>query len=97
TINPIPAAPAATNQDFILVLPDAAACRLSTLSYTPCMMIAIVRWLENALQTISECYNHKIDRYRLVGKGPMAQFDVIIVGGGINGAGIARDAAMRGL
>lgn len=27
----------------------------------------------------------------------MAQFDVIIVGGGINGAGIARDAAMRGL
>lgn len=27
----------------------------------------------------------------------MSQFDVIIVGGGINGAGIARDAAMRGL
>lgn len=27
----------------------------------------------------------------------MGRFDVIIVGGGINGAGIARDAAMRGL
>ena len=27
----------------------------------------------------------------------MAQFDVLIVGGGINGAGIARDAAMRGM
>lgn len=27
----------------------------------------------------------------------MTQFDVIIVGGGINGTGIARDAAMRGL
>ena len=28
---------------------------------------------------------------------PSAQFDVIVVGGGIIGAGIARDAALRGL
>ena len=27
----------------------------------------------------------------------MPEFDVIIIGAGINGAGIARDAAMRGL
>ena len=26
-----------------------------------------------------------------------SEFDVIIIGAGINGAGIARDAAMRGL
>ncbi|HEX3281029.1 MAG TPA: FAD-dependent oxidoreductase, partial [Pyrinomonadaceae bacterium] len=26
-----------------------------------------------------------------------SQFDVIVIGAGINGAGIARDAAMRGL
>ena len=25
------------------------------------------------------------------------QFDVLVIGGGINGAGVARDAAMRGL
>ncbi|HET6893569.1 MAG TPA: FAD-dependent oxidoreductase, partial [Pyrinomonadaceae bacterium] len=32
-----------------------------------------------------------------VGKISEAPFDVIIIGAGINGAGIARDAAMRGL
>jgi len=26
-----------------------------------------------------------------------AQFDLIVIGGGVNGTGIARDAAMRGL
>src|ERR1700704_4664812 len=31
------------------------------------------------------------------GPAPMADFDLAIVGGGINGAGIARDAAGRGL
>src|SRR5882762_3440739 len=29
--------------------------------------------------------------------GEITQFDVIVIGAGINGAGIARDAAMRGL
>ena len=31
------------------------------------------------------------------GKVPSAPFDIAIVGGGINGCGIARDAAGRGL
>jgi len=30
-------------------------------------------------------------------RNPRNQFDVIVIGAGINGAGIARDAAMRGL
>src|SRR6266850_7463555 len=29
--------------------------------------------------------------------GEISKFDVIVIGAGINGAGIARDAAMRGL
>src|SRR5579871_5288370 len=29
--------------------------------------------------------------------GEAAQFDLIVIGGGVNGTGIARDAAMRGL
>ena len=36
-------------------------------------------------------------RSRLLGNLEQAQFDVIVIGAGINGAGIARDAAMRGL
>jgi glycerol-3-phosphate dehydrogenase len=33
----------------------------------------------------------------MVAEPPETQFDVIVIGAGINGAGIARDAAMRGL
>ena len=34
----------------------------------------------------------------LAGAGPnSAELDLIVIGGGINGAGIARDAALRGL
>jgi len=33
----------------------------------------------------------------MIGRGPNRQFDLIVIGAGINGAGIARDAALRGL
>src|SRR5262245_6324422 len=33
----------------------------------------------------------------MIGPTPMADFDLAVVGGGINGVGIARDAAGRGL
>lgn len=36
-------------------------------------------------------------RQQNLGNLARAQFDIIIIGGGINGSGIARDAAMRGL
>ena len=36
-------------------------------------------------------------RQRALDKAQQDEFDLLIVGGGINGAGVARDAAMRGL
>src|SRR3954447_25112046 len=39
----------------------------------------------------------KMDRERLLESVGERPFDLIVVGAGINGAGIARDAAMRGL
>src|SRR4029077_20646296 len=34
---------------------------------------------------------------RMIAQAPVADFDLAVIGGGVNGAGIARDAAGRGL
>src|SRR5438477_8608459 len=49
------------------------------------------------LQTVHERDPHASHAVVSVGIISMAEFDLAIIGGGINGVGIARDAAGRGL
>src|SRR5260370_41302622 len=41
--------------------------------------------------------NHELDRDEQIARLKSETFDIAVIGGGINGAAIARDAAMRGL
>lgn len=61
------------------------------------MFVSVVSWLAFSGRRERTTKPHEPTRNKTTKQNQVPDFDVIIIGAGINGAGVARDAAMRGL